>query len=66
MKPYVPFFTCQHCGVEIQAQVLPGTTYGGLAHGSMPMCSCPESLKAQEREHRLIMEKRKKNKRGRR
>jgi len=61
---YTPYFNCEHCGREIEASVSQKTTYGGLTHAALGLCGCEESVKAQEREHRARMERRKRIRRG--
>lgn len=62
---YKPSFICPHCNNVIQAKMANGTTMGGLAFGHVPACSCPESQKAWEAEHRARIESRKRAKRSR-
>lgn len=57
MIPFVPSFTCPHCGNTRQAQV-----DGDV--GILTMCDCKESRDEWERQHRIEMERRKRAKRG--
>jgi len=60
---YKPHVICPYCGTTIEAKVS-GTTLDGLAHGYQPACSCAESQRAWELEHRARIEARKRAKRG--
>jgi len=60
MQPFVPSFTCSHCGETKSSSVFANQT------GVFVPCSCEESKVAWEREHREHVERRKRaNRRNR-
>lgn len=57
MTPTIKF-TCPYCNVE---QIPKLTPDGGMVTGSLMLCGCEESYKAEERKHREQMEIRLRN-----
>ncbi len=53
----VPTYKCRYCQKEIVAQM---DFSGDIPSGTLPICDCKENRDAWERDHRALMELRKK------